>query len=51
MIIICILSLCKRGGGEGGEGGGEWEERIESQYEVELKHVSRNSIQNIYKKK
>ena len=48
MIIICILSLCKRGGGEGG---GEWEERIESQYEVELKHVSRNSIQNIYIKK
>jgi len=45
MIIICILSLCKRGGG--GEGG---EERIESQYEVELKHVSRISIQkNIYK--
>ena len=43
MIIICILSLCKRGGG----GGGGEEERIESQYEVELKHVSRNSIQNI----
>ena len=47
MIIICILSLCKRGGEGGGEGG---EERIESQYEVELKHVSRISIQkNIYK--